>query len=346
MSDSQPKKHNASEKKLRKQREEGNVPQFSDVTSLWNFAVALVVIPIIAMIIIEHLMSLFSVVERAEVLDFMVVYRPAILAALNAVFLSVGVLILAKIVISVFTSMILLKGINFALKPLVPKPNRLSPAAGLKRMFGKRTWVEVGQGLLRLTAWFAVVLLTLYLYLDDLFHLDRCNENCAIILALRIFGILSTTAIVILLVSVLIEVPLQRGLYLKEQKMTDEEVKKERKEQFGSDEVRRERNRIRDEMARTAGSAGVDKANMIFFFEDRAVAIRYHPDHAPIPIVAAKAGTPEAVEKLRAAVKENGFSELQDQEIVETSFGTEPGYQVDEIAFKPLVRGMQAIFGG
>ncbi|MEP5761249.1 MAG: EscU/YscU/HrcU family type III secretion system export apparatus switch protein [Litoreibacter sp.] len=73
----------------------------------------------------------------------------------------------------------------------------------------------------------------------------------------------------------LIDLVVQRALFLDEQKMTETERKNEQKDQHGTPEVRQERRRRMRESARSKRDPVLGNATMCFFYEDRAVGIEF-----------------------------------------------------------------------
>ena len=126
--------------------------------------------------------------------------------------------------------------------------------------------------------------------------------------------------------------------------MTQSESKQEAKEMGGSQEVKQEQRRLRNEAMEGAEASSIDKANMCFFWKDSCVAIRYHPKLAPVPRVAAKAKSKAKSEKLRKVIRENGFREVESLAVVETCINTPIGNAIDKAGQTALVEGLTTMF--
>jgi len=338
------KKHQASDQKLSKQREEGSVANVAEISNIGGTIVGIICLIALIPRIYDHL----AVAFEAPILT----YEHSFNQAVNSAFSSVGMalalaiapLIVSASAASILTSLIYNKGVVFSMKPITPKLDRISIPAGFKRMFGRRTWVEVGISVLRIGACIVASAVTISFFFAALFKLDYCGTVCVVDLSLLLVKRLITIILVLLIITVLAEMIIQKNLFMHEQRMTDSEVKKEQKDNFGSNEVRQERNRIRNEDMQSAESTGADKANMCFYYGDKAIAVRYHPEHAQIPQISAKAGTAEKSLKLRQKLAGNGFGELEHQEVVEAAFKTQLGQNVRENAHKPLIDAMTKLF--
>lgn len=345
MSDTESKKHAASDQKLDKQRQEGNVANVSEISSVIGSIFSLALLMAMLPMVYERLSAAFELPVVAYDRPLNHAVNTAFPAVLTALVMAVAPIIVGASIGAILTSLIYNKGIVFSAKPLEPKFERISPVAGFKRIFGKRTWVEVGTALVRLALWFGACAAVVWYVFAALFEMDACAETCAPDIVLFLLKRLIAILLILLLITALAEMIIQKKLFLSEQKMTDTEVKKEQKDNFGSNEVRQERNRLRQEDDDAPEARGVDKANMCFFHGDACVAIRYHPEYAKEPRIAAKALTAEEAMQLRQEVEANGFRSLEHQALVEATRRTNVGGHVPEAAYEALVDGLKQMFG-
>lgn len=344
MSSTESKKHAASDQKLEKQRDEGNVANVSEISGVVGTFFSLLLLMALSPQVYARLAASFELPARAYERPLNHAVNDVFPAIMGGLALAVAPIIVGASLGAILTSLIYNKGVVFATKPIAPKLDRISPVAGFKRMFGKRTWVELAATLVRLTLWFGAAGAVIWSVFDALLNMDQCAEYCAgdivIYLLLRLIVIL----LVLLVITAFVEMIIQKKLFLSEQKMTDTEVKKEQKDNFGSNEVRQERNRIRQEDSEAAESSGVDLANMCFYYGDKSIAIRYHPEHAKVPKLTAKAGTAEKAAKLRKKVIDNGFAELEHQALVEAVLSTPVGSTIPPSAHEALVDAVKKMF--
>lgn len=345
MSETETKKHDASDQKIQKQREEGNVANVSEISSVIGTIFSLVLLIGMLPLMYGHLTAAFDIPIVAYDRPLNHAVNTAFPAALSALALAVAPIIAGASIGAIVTSLIYNKGVVFSAKPLAPKLERISPVAGFKRMFGKRTWVEMGATLVRLTLWFGFAGALIYYIFAALFEMDICAETCAPDIIIFLLKRLVVALLVLLIITAFAEMIIQKNLFLGEQKMTDSEVKKEQKDNFGSNEVRQERSRIRQDDSEAAEANGVDKANMCFFFEETCVAIRYHPEHAKEPKVTAKATTREKSAELRSEVQRNGFYALEHEALVKSLKACPVGSGVPEAAYEALLDGLKRMFG-
>ncbi|MGB5863672.1 MAG: EscU/YscU/HrcU family type III secretion system export apparatus switch protein [Sulfitobacter sp.] len=345
-SSSEAKNKPASARKLSKQREEGNVAQAADAAAMVAASATLLL-----------LWGLFGRTVGLLVDNFGIAFDAMQLPIENAVNISgrsvaINVMmILAPVAGLALSTAIVITivfngGFLFAVKPIVPKLDRLSPQQGFKRIYGKRGWLETATGVVRISLWMISVGLTFWFSRGEILDLAMCGYHCIPDVAFRLLFTLSLIIIVLMLVAAGLDMLVQKFLFLEEQKMTESEVKKETKEQAGSPEVRKERKRQQRKATRAGTSLGVDRANMCFFIADHAVAMRYHPEHAPLPRITAIARGVNAVEKLRDKVRTNGFPERYDPIMLAGCNGVDQGDPVPEPLYKHLAQSLSEIFKG
>jgi type III secretion protein U len=343
------KKHKASMRKLRKLREDGQVPQTTKMVTLGITAVGLGAMIALLPGIYGTLSQYFDSTFRQMTAPLSQVRGPMLAELVTTFFSAVALLIGILFVTAILLPMIFHKGIPFSVTPLIPDFNRLNPAAGLTRLIDKRGLIGCGIGIVEIAIWVGLAWLILNGMLRPMLAIHACGLTCAGAVAASLGYSLVYTAIGLCVVMLAVDVLLQQSLYADEQRMTETERKQESKEQFGSPETRRARSSQREE-ARKEGEAlasfsGVDRANMCFFTATSAVAIRYHPKSAPLPRVTVVAVGARAALDLRKAVAANGFKELENAEITNGCLRVRPGMGVPDHVFQDLVRGMRKLFG-
>ncbi len=178
---------------------------------------------------------------------------------------------------------------RFVPNNLAPKASRISPLAGLKRMFGGQGWIELGKSIAKLLllgtiAWIwgrdrlAGVIMSGGASLEA-----QLGHAWATVLSLLLMLTLGLLAIA------LIDVPIQLARRFMRLRMTLQETRDEHKEAEGAPE---KKNAIRQrQRALAAGSVqrAVREAQFVITNPHRfAVALAYDPARAGAPIVLAK----------------------------------------------------------
>lgn len=206
---------------------------------------------------------------------------------------------------------ILSGGWNVSMKAVTPDFGRFNPIAGLGRMFSKDHWIDVLK-----TVALASVIGTV-----GAFYLKAQFMGMASLLLMPLPQAIATLAstvaggfgLLLLLLGgwALIDVPLQRHLWLNRLKMTREEVKQEFKDAEGNQEVKgRIKQRMR-EMARKRMLAAVPTADLVVMNPTHyAVALKYDESRMGAPRVIAK-GTDLLAMKIRDLARDAKVPVLQ-----------------------------------
>ena len=195
---------------------------------------------------------------------------------------------------------------------LAPKPSRLNPLSGLKRMFGAQGWIEVGKGiakvgLLGALAWgwgksHLAQLLGLgrgaSLY-DQLAHAWNALTGLLFVLA---------TGLVVI---ALIDWPVQWLCRYLRLRMSQQELRDEHKESEGSPERKAAQRQRQRQYASGAVAKAMREAQFVLTNPHRfAVAMTYDPDRAAAPLVLAK-GRGEKAMAMRELAAELGVPVLE-----------------------------------
>jgi flagellar biosynthetic protein FlhB len=195
----------------------------------------------------------------------------------------------------------------FSAESLSPKISRLSPMQGLKRIFGAQGIVNFVKGLLKLAIVGALVTWLLWRERDRFEGLVGQEPiglvQFSLTLSLKLLGsILALHALV-----TIADVLWTRFSWLKRQRMTREEVKREMKEQDGNPEIKAKLRQIRQARAKGRMMAAVPTATVIITNPTHyAVALRYESGMAA-PLCVAK-GVDELALRIRSVATEHNVS--------------------------------------
>jgi len=180
-------------------------------------------------------------------------------------------------------------GWMFSTEALAPKPERLDPISGLKRLFSLRGVVELGKSFAKflvvaLIAWW---LLSRQLPVFASIALEPVGQG--IMHALRLIGWSAVALSSGLILIAAVDAPWQIFDFNKRMRMTREELKREQKESDGNPEVRSKIRQLQQQAARRKMIADVPKADVVVTNPTHfAVALRYDEKTMRAPIVVAK----------------------------------------------------------
>jgi flagellar biosynthetic protein FlhB len=180
-------------------------------------------------------------------------------------------------------------GWTFSGQALLPDFGRLSPGAGLARMFSSRGWIELGKSLLR----FIVVALVAVVLLWHQFHsfsgLGAEPPRAAIGHALSLVGSALIALGGALAAIALVDAPLAVWQHHKALRMSREEIREEHKDTEGSPELKSRVRRAQQAIARRRMMQEVPTADVVITNPTHyAVALRYDDARMRAPVVVAK----------------------------------------------------------
>ncbi len=292
--------------KLEKAREKGEIAKSEDLTHAISLLGALLAIAMFGHGAWERLQALVQrgfgfgdgdlplteLYQRTGgmVLDALWIITPVVLAA--AVFAVVGLLVQI--------------GVVFAPKALELQLEKLNPATGIKRVFSVKSLLSFVQMLVK-----SLILgVALWEVTEALLPLLAASAHQTVpnvaLLAWHSLQKLFAVALLLFLLLGPVDYAIQRWQFMRDQRMSKDEVKREYKEQEGDPLVKGERQQLARELAESDPAERVAGASAVVVNPTHyAVAIRYEAGSASLPVVVAK-GMDEAALRIRRCAELSG----------------------------------------
>ena len=236
-------------------------------------------------------------------------------------------------------------GYLFSLKAVMPKASKLNPAAGLKRMFGVKALVELGKALLK---FFLVTGVLVYVLNDNIDTLNLIGKM-ALEPALATAGkLLAKAALLItlsLVIIAMIDVPFQRWQFMKQMRMSKQEIKDEMKNSEGNPEIKAQIRRRQREMSNARMIDSVKDADVVITNPEHfAVALAYDPNGDTAPILLAK-GADEMAARIRSEAQKHGIEIFQAAPLARALyFTTEVDHPVPEDLYYAVAQVIAYVF--
>jgi flagellar biosynthesis protein FlhB len=290
MADDQNRHLPASQRRIAKARTEGQVARSRDLAHLLPLAVGALALMTLAGPAMRWATDLLGAGLRfdaraltgtAPMLERL---GEHVVRLLTAVVPSGVVLMLASVAAAVLSG-----GWNFTWKPLSPKFSKLDPLAGLQRLLSTAHLGDTSKAVL-----LALVLGTIgTLYLTNRLGSFHDALTMALPVALQHVGETLFAGLALLLgalaVFALVDVPLQRHLFLQRLRMSHEEAKQEFKELEGNVEIKSKMKARMREIVQRRMIAQVPKADLVVMNPQHyAVALKYDEATMVAPRVVAK----------------------------------------------------------
>jgi flagellar biosynthetic protein FlhB len=280
----------ASQRKLQKAREDGQVARSRDLSHFGAIAAGGTVLVAVAPELTGWLQALLADALR---FDHAASTNPALmferLSAMAGKLLWIVIPLGVVMALVAIGGSVLIGGWNWTLKPLAPKFDKLNPITGLPRIFSKQQLIDALKASL-----LALVLGTIgALYLRS--HIDTFGGVIAMPLpaALQQVGSTMLGGLMLMLLALAvfaaIDAPLQRHLHASRLKMSHQEMKQEHKELEGNTEVKAKIKVRMREMSRRRMLSAVPKADLVVMNPTHyAVALKYDDARMAAPRVVAK----------------------------------------------------------
>lgn len=178
---------------------------------------------------------------------------------------------------------------HFSVEKIVPDFAKLSPMTGLKRIFSVQGLVEFIKNILKVSILGAILFMVIWPELDSLEALIDLDLAVIIPLCLKLVMRLLSVLIAIMFVVAVADYVYQKYNFMKNLRMTKQEVKDEHKELEGDPMIKARLRQIRMQRVRKRMMAAVPEASVVVTNPTHyAVALKYEPDKMDAPTVVAK----------------------------------------------------------
>lgn len=235
-------------------------------------------------------------------------------------------------------------GFMVAPEALVPDLERINPLSHLKQMFSMEKVMELITNLFKVVVIGACTVYAIYGSFDQLVYMAQGPIDRA---AEVFVGILQRTermALIALLLFAAVDWAMKKHFFMEQMKMEKEEIKREQKDQYGDPHMRSHRKKMSKELLQGSAAQRTRRANAVVTNPTHfAVALRYHPDEAPLPVVMAR-GADAAAQAMINAAREAGIPIIRSIWLARTlySVGRE-GRMIPSVAVKATAAVYSAI---
>ncbi|MDO8644868.1 MAG: type III secretion system export apparatus subunit SctU [bacterium] len=287
---SQEKTEEPTPKRLRDARKKGQVWQSRDLTTILvliaSFISLAVTLPYISNSLQTLMKNFFEVVSRPEI-SFELMFE--MIQSCFFVLIKISAPVALTAVIVALIASFLQVGPVFSMETLKPKLEKLNVIEGIKNMFKTKTFVELVKNIIKITFIFIIAITVVKGLLGDFLQMAVVEpEHSAQFAGTIIVRFLVRVFALFLLVAIL-DVFFQRKDYLKNLRMSKEEVKREYKEDEGDPLIKSHRKQLHREMAMTDARQGVKTADVVVTNPTHlAIALKYDTKEMVAPQIVAK----------------------------------------------------------
>ncbi len=180
-------------------------------------------------------------------------------------------------------------GALFAPEVIKEAPKKLNPAKALKNIFSRKSLIELIKSVVKIIFLGYLIYLAVRHDIGDLLAIPRCGLGCLLPIFGSLMGKIITYAIIAFIIVAVADYFFQKFDYIKNLKMTKDEVKREFKEMEGSPEIKGHRRQLFQEIINSQVSDNVSRSSVIITNPTRmAIGIYYDEEETPLPVVTLK----------------------------------------------------------
>ncbi len=285
---SQEKTEEPSSRKLEKAREKGQVARSNDVASALIMLFTVVYFMVAWNWILDQFKEMFDIVPRLYVMPFAQAVEVGFKTMLENALYGIALPFAMMTVVAGILGNIVQFGFVFSFESVIPNLEKVSLSSGFKRIFSAKQLVTTLLSLVKTIIIGAILLMVLRTGLSELLHaIKQCNVECQQAVIEDLTSQLMLYILPMLLFMAVMDFLFQSQQFIKDQRMTKEEVKKEMKDIFGDPHVRSARQGIRRELSEQDIKKRISTARLVILDMGVAVALQYEAGKTPLPIIVA-----------------------------------------------------------
>jgi flagellar biosynthesis protein FlhB len=233
-------------------------------------------------------------------------------------------------------------GFMFTTAKLQPNLSKLSPGAGLKRVFGLDGFMNFLRSVLKVLLTGAVAWWVLAPKAQEMPGLISLGPMALLNYSAGLGRSLMFAVLCLLAMGGLLDFIWQRQRFAERMKMTKEEQKEDFKQSEGDPHVKARQRQIRNERARRRMIQAVPKATVVVVNPTHyAVALRYEQGETPAPECVAK-GVDAVALKIREVAEEHGVPVIEDPPLARALYAN---VEVDQIIPQQHYEAVAKIIG-
>jgi len=292
---SEEKSFPATAKKLKDAREKGQVAKSQDLAAAVAVSASVFYLYAVAPRIEGHIRELIDAAVRIYREPFAELLPQILDLAARIFMLAILPLVAIVCAVVVLASVAAMRGPVFSVEPLTPNFDHVNPAKGLKRIFSLKSIVEFIKALVKVTALAVAFVVVFRIGLQQLLESPYCGSACVYDSFFSLLTPLLKATLIAFVVVGIIDVGLQRLIFLRDMRMTRTEFKREMKDVEGDPVIKRERVRRAREATTLAVKLGLRNASIVVGQTDGAVVgLRFVPGETPIPVIVCKGNQDQA----------------------------------------------------
>lgn len=343
--DSQEKTEEATPKRLREARKKGQVAKSRDLTTVFVMIIVFITIAFslgfMASEIKELMYFCFDLLNKDNLTghDMMQAGKTAVIVLGKVL----APIFIAGVASALFISFLQV-GAIFSTEPLKPKIEKLNPVEGFKNMFKIVTFIELIKNVLKLSIVIFLAYYTVNEYLKEILLSSKINVIDTVQITGEIVYTFFIRIMVVFFIIALIDMSVQRWNFLKNMRMSKDEVKREYKQDEGDPQIKGERRRLHREMVFGDVRNNVKKSDAVVSNPTHvAVAIKYDREEMAAPEIMMK-GQKQFAELMLQIAREENIPIVRNIPLAWSLLQLEIGEAIPEDLYEPVAEVLSFVY--
>lgn len=216
----------------------------------------------------------------------------------------------------------------FTFEPISPDLSRISPLKGFGRLFSKRAVVEFLKGIAKLVLVGIAIYIVLRPHFDNVDHFIGLEPSQSLLEMRMLFLKMMIGALAVLSVLAIFDYVFQRSEFMKQMRMSKQEIKEEYKQTEGDPMVKGKLRQLREQKARQRMMQAVPTADVVITNPTHyAVALKYDTAAMDAPMMVAK-GVDAVAERIKALAKENDVPVIENPALARALYSS---MEIDQV---------------
>jgi len=279
----EPTKH-----RLKEARKQGQIPRSRDVVSTAVIIVMFVFIWVGWDYYMQILQEMIISATTISHIDFDMAYHLLSGYLLRTFFLVIGPAIFLATV-TVIGSNLMQFGFLLAPASITPDINKINPVSGFTRIFGVKNLMETVKAIVKILLLTIAIAWVISIHLPELINLIYCDVHCAHALVRRIIMYIALLSILMFIVMAVFDWWFQNQQYIKDNRMTRDEVKRDQKTTEGDPMMKRQRKTIQRESLQQGDlTVRIKEAIAFIVSGEMVIGLFYQEGETPLPKISIK----------------------------------------------------------
>ncbi|WP_018922537.1 flagellar biosynthesis protein FlhB [Salsuginibacillus kocurii] len=342
----QEKTEQATPKKKQDSRKKGQVAKSNDVNTAIVLLLVFLFMFLYAGVLGEHIFLMTQHVFTEFLTNE--ITMQSLPAMLQEVAVETAIVVLPIMLVAVTGGVLanlLQVGVMFAPEAIKPKPSKINPLKGLKRIFSVRALVELAKSLLKITLVGLLAFFILWMNADSLLKLMQKDVMEGFLEVAFLTGLIGVLVAFLLLLLAIPDYVYQKHDYEKQIRMSKQDVKDEHKKMEGDPKIKSKRRQKQQEMATQRMMQEVPKADVVVTNPTHfAVALKYEEEKMDAPIIVAQ-GVDFVALRMRQLAQVNEVVLVEDKPLARALYHqTDIGDEVPEDLFKAVAEVLAYVY--